>query len=119
MPEVRVGEWSGIENRRHKRVPLHVAIECRSKEAVIDARAENISTSGLLVRCADPFPQDSEIDIVFRLPGAQEPVRCCARVAHMVPAVFMGLEFVNMPEPPRVEIARYVEEHDPVFKVRE
>ena len=118
MPEVRVGEWTGVENRRHKRVPLHVAIECRSKNTVIQGRAENISTSGLLVRCTDPFPQDSELALSFQLPGAAQPIRCEARVAHTVPAVFMGLEFSGLPESTRAEIARYVEATAPVAKAR-
>ena len=118
MAEVRVGDWSGIENRRHKRVPLHVAIECRSNEAVINGRAENISASGLLVRCADPFPQDSELTISFQLPDGAQTIRCEARVAHMVPAVFMGLEFASLPEPTRAEIARYIDANAPIAKAR-
>jgi c-di-GMP-binding flagellar brake protein YcgR len=118
MSEVRVGEWSGVENRKHRRAPLHAAIECRRDQSVMHAHCENISINGLLVRCADPFPQDSEIIISFQLPGAQHPVRSQARVAHMVPAVFMGVEFINLSQESRDEIERYVGAHAPVAKAR-
>ena len=118
MSEVHVGEWSGEEQRRHKRVPLHVPVECRPRgDAVLSAHCENISISGLLVRCADPFPEDTEVSLSFELPGSGR-ITTNARVAHMVPAVFMGLEFDGLPEESRARIERSVEATDPVAKTR-
>jgi hypothetical protein len=108
MSEVRVGEWSGVENRRHRRVSLQVPIECRSGSKVLLAKGENISVSGLLVRCTDPFPHDSEILVAFTLPGSAAMISSVARVAHIVPAVFMGLELTGLSAETRQKIEQYI-----------
>jgi PilZ domain len=117
MSEVRVGEWSGVENRRHRRVTLQVPIECRSGQQVFLAKGENISISGLLVRCSDPFPQDSEINVSFTLPGSTEAISTVARVAHFVPGVFMGLELTGLTPEARTQINQYVASADPAATV--
>jgi len=116
MSEVHVGEWSGVENRKHRRVPLRVPIECRQGAARLEAVAENISVSGLLVRCKEAFPQDSEISVSFTLPGSPTPIRTQARVAHVVPEMFMGLELLNLPEESRYEIGLFLAAALPVAK---
>ncbi|MBI3933749.1 MAG: PilZ domain-containing protein [Acidobacteria bacterium] len=116
MSEVRVGEWSGVENRRHKRVSLQVPIECRSEQRVLLAKAENLSVSGLLVRCTQPFPQDNEIAVSFTLPGATVPVSSKARVAHIVPGVFMGLELTGLSAESLQQINQFVAAARPVAK---
>ena len=98
MPPVHVGEWSGGEKRRHKRVSLHIPVECRSGRVTLEGLAENISTSGILIRTPTPFPDDEEITLRFTLPGSSDKIECRARVAHAVPDAFMGVEFVDLPE---------------------
>lgn len=108
MPEVRFGGWSGQENRRHRRVPLQVPIECRRGQKTVLAKVENISLSGLLVRCSTPFAQDEEIAVSFTLPDSSVVVASTARVAHAVPGAFVGLEFTGLTPEGRQEIERYV-----------
>jgi PilZ domain-containing protein len=116
MSEVRTEGWSGIENRRHKRVLLQVPIECHSEERRLLAKAENISSSGVLVRCSQPFPEDSELSVSFTLPGSTQAIIAKARVAHAVPAVFMGLEMISVAPDAQQRIDAYVEAAEPVFK---
>ncbi|MGH9785432.1 MAG: PilZ domain-containing protein [Terriglobia bacterium] len=108
MPPVHVGEWSGGEKRRHKRVSLHVAIECRSDQATLEGRGENISVSGLLIRTPTPFAEDEEITLRFTLPGSSDRIECRARVAHSVPDSFMGVEFVDLPDALLERIEEYI-----------
>jgi len=118
MSDVRVGGWSGVENRKHRRVSLQVPIECRSGQKVLLAKAENISIRGLLVRCTEPFPQDSELGVSFTLPGAALPIRSEARVAHFVPGMFMGLELTGLPPEARQMIDRFVAAAVPIPKTK-
>jgi PilZ domain-containing protein len=118
MSEVHVGEWSGVENRRHKRVPLRVDVECRQGQKWFEARGDNVSISGLLVRCTESFAPDTEITVSFTLPGAASRLRLQARVAHIVPGVFMGLELLKLSEENRAAIERYVEASAPIAKSR-
>jgi c-di-GMP-binding flagellar brake protein YcgR len=110
MSGVRVGEWSGVEQRKHKRAPLHVPIECSFGGRTVTAQAENISISGLLVRCDTTFAQDSEGSVTWTLPGLAEPIRSQARVAHEVPEQFMGLEFFGLSAADQEHIERFVAE---------
>lgn len=116
MSEVRVEGWSGIENRKHRRVSLQVPIECRSDSRRLLAKAENISISGLLVRCSEPFPHDSEMVVSFTLPGSNTAITTAARVAHVVPGVFMGLELTGLSPEARQQIDQYVAAAPPSAK---
>ena len=113
MSEVRRDEWSGVENRRHRRVPLQVPIECRGGKRVLLVKSENISISGLLVRCTEPFEQDTEITVSFTLPGSRNVLSSAARVAHVVPGVFMGLELSVLPAEARKQIEDFVAANAP------
>lgn len=108
MPPVHVGEWSGEEKRRHKRVALHVPVECRSGPVSVEARAENVSTSGMLIRTLTSFAEDEEITLRFSLPGFSDRIECRARVAHAVADAFMGVEFVDLPTDLLDRIEQYV-----------
>lgn len=108
MNGYRTGEYLGPEQRRFRRVVLGTSIECRCDFEVIQARAENISISGLLVRTPSPFAEDSTLQIVFSLPGIAAGIHGEARVAHVVPGVFMGLEFTSLPAPALEAIERYI-----------
>ena len=95
MAAVGAGNWSGQEKRKHKRVALHAAVECRSGETILNCQIDNISINGLLIRASDPFPQHEELTLRFSMPSGRV-IECRARVAHMVPAAFMGVEFVDL-----------------------
>ena len=108
MAPVPSGSGFAVEKRRHKRVPLGVPIECRSGEVTFPGRAENVSVSGLLIRTGSPFAEDDEITVAFALPDSSPPIECRARVAHIVPGVFMGVEFVGLAEESLERITQYV-----------
>lgn len=108
MQPVQEGKWSGIEQRRHKRVHLGVPIECRAAQANIAGIAENLSTSGLLIRAETAFDEDAEITVSFALPNASSGMQCRARVAHVVPNAFMGVEFLDLPKESLALIEQYV-----------
>jgi len=104
-----VGErnWPGQEKRKHKRVALHTAVECRSDKASLACQIDNISISGLLIRTPDPFPQHEELHLRFSMPSGRL-VECRARVAHMVPDAFMGVEFVDLAPEAAAAIEEYI-----------
>ena len=109
MRPIQAGGWSGIEQRRHKRVPLGVPLECHAGRGTIQGKAENISTSGLLIRATKTFAEDEEITLRFSLPAGSEPeVQCRARVTHVVPDIFMGVEFLDLPPEITLLVEQYV-----------
>jgi len=108
MKPVRVGDWSGRELRKHKRAHLGVPIECRSDQMTLQGKAENIGTGGLLVRAEKTFTWDEEIRVSFQWPGSTEAFEVQARVAHVVPDTFMGLEFLDLPSEASERIEQYI-----------
>ena len=108
MAPVPSGSGFTVEKRRDKRVPLRVPIECRSGEVTFQGRAENVSVSGLLIRTETPFSEDEEITVSFVLPDSSRTIQYRARVAHIVPGVFMGVEFVGLAEDSLERITQYV-----------
>jgi hypothetical protein len=104
-----MGDWAGQEKRKHKRVALHVPVECRSGQTVCTCQVENVSISGLLIRTVQPFPQDQEFTVRFSLPSGHV-IEGSARVAHAVPEAFMGVEFVDLPPDSAAVIEAFVEQ---------
>jgi hypothetical protein len=102
------GNWSGQEKRKHKRVALQTTVECRSGQTSLACQVDNIGIRGLLIRTPDPFPQDEELDIRFRIPSGRI-IECHARVAHMVPGAFMGVEFMDLAPEAVAVIEQYIE----------
>ena len=84
----------------------------RSGFDVYHGKAENISISGLLVRSEKQSAADTTLNVKFLIPGANPSdsviVQAEARVAHLVPGVFMGLEFTQIPDSTRMAIEWYV-----------
>ena len=101
------GQWSGQEKRKHKRVSLHVPVECRSGQSSLACQIDNVSISGLLIRTEKPFPQDEDLTLRFSLPSGRG-IECRARVAHMVPTAFMGVEFMDLAPEAAAAIEEYI-----------
>ncbi|MSO20518.1 MAG: PilZ domain-containing protein [Acidobacteria bacterium] len=108
MCAVRVGDWSGPEQRKARRVALGASIECRDGFDVYQGKAENISVTGLLIRSEKQSSEDKVLAVSFFLPGHATRIQAEARVAHIVPGVFMGLEFSTVSELTQSAIEQYV-----------
>jgi len=99
---------TNIERRRQKRVPLDILLHCQSAQTLIEGKAENISSSGILVRTEKTLSQDEEIELFFTVPGSTQGIQARGRVAHVVPGMFMGVEFVNLSPESTQQIEQYV-----------
>lgn len=117
MCAYRVDSFSGPDQRKHRRVPLGASVELRSGFEVYHGKAENISISGLLVRSEKQSAAETTLNVKFLIPGANPSdsviVQAEARVAHLVPGVFMGLEFTEIPDSTRMAIEWYVDSVPP------
>jgi hypothetical protein len=109
----RMDSFSGPEQRKFRRVPLGASVECRAGFEVYHGKAENISVSGLLVRSERQSEPDTTLQVKFLIPGTNPAesviVQAQARVAHIVPGIFMGLEFTEIPDSTRMAIEWYVD----------
>lgn len=101
-------KWPDSEMRGHQRTPINVPIECRAGQITVRGSAENIGLGGVLVRADQTFPWDEVVTLLFALPGSTDTFHLKGRIAHVVPGVFMGLEFVELPPYVRERIDQYI-----------
>ncbi len=57
------------ENREAMRIPVHSRVLVRAGDIVIDGEADNISTSGMLVRARGAIPRGQKVDISLNFYG--------------------------------------------------
>ena len=64
---------------------------------------------GLLVRVQQTsISWDELVSVSFLLPGSTEKLEVRARVAHVVPDTFLGMEFLELPAQARTRIENYI-----------
>ena len=102
------GGWPNIDARANRRVELKVPVECKTGVQSIAGMTENIGLRGVLVRSERTCPWDELVSISFSLPDSSEVLTLGARLAHVVPDVFMGLEFLELSPGAREKIEQYV-----------
>ena len=69
----------GVEQREYARIPLLLKVSCIGDYKVFDARTENLSLSGALLKSPFEFIAGEDLTIVFNPPGLRSmftvPVR--------------------------------------------
>lgn len=104
-------EADGVSRRIHARAGYLAPMRITSSEGACDGRTEDISEGGALVIGGQRPPEDTEVSVRFPLPisgtvvSIQAKAKWCRtrRGTHAV-----GIEFLDLPETARSEIARYV-----------
>jgi uncharacterized protein (TIGR02266 family) len=87
---------SGVEKRVHPRVPLVARVEGESGGTAFLAVAQNISSGGMLIATANPFPVGHTLALTFVLPGTEHRIRTFAVVRHVVENSGMGVQFQDL-----------------------
>lgn len=93
-----IPHYDRMENHRAQRQPANWLTQVESRLGATIGRADNVSTSGLLIRCRDTFPPRTEVTVRFHLPPEGYFVETQARVARLQPGAYMGLQFVDLAE---------------------
>ena len=70
---------TGIEKRRHCRIPLWWPVVLMSPNGPIMGTLRNISVSGALISCSDsePFANNNDLLVILKAPNGREmPITC-------------------------------------------
>ena len=97
----RVGaEFGGpvLERRNSQRAEFIVQVDYKSVDEFFSEFARNINEGGLFVETESPPEHGSSVDLQFRLPGSEEPVRAQGTVVRVTNGdggdpPGMGIEF--------------------------
>jgi hypothetical protein len=102
----------GIEKRQHRRARLVTQITC----AVLDREelllSRDVSVGGMFVTAKDPFPQDSEVTVAFRLSPKDPLISCQGKIVYAIVGVGMGVMFTDVDESSRQSLQKFVDAAD-------
>jgi len=96
-------ELLDVARRFPVRAPIAVSCTQSNGPTTAHCHTENLSMSGMLVCCAQPFPVGSPMEFAISAPGEDEPIRGKARVARQTDprrergVVGMGASFLEFP----------------------
>lgn len=98
-----------IDKRQHRRARLVTQITCAAlgREELLLSR--DISVGGMFVTSKDPFPQDSEVAVAFRLHPQDSLISCRGKVAYAIAGVGMGVMFSDLEETTHQSLQKFVD----------
>jgi hypothetical protein len=102
----------GIEKRQHRRARLITQITCAAlgREELLLSR--DVSIGGMFATAKDPFPQDSEVAVTFRLSPKDPLISCHGSIVYAIAGVGMGVMFTDLDEPSRQSLQKFVDAAD-------
>lgn len=102
-----------LDRRKSQRADLVVRVDYQTVDELFSDFARNINERGIFVETEMPHPLGTGVDLQFRLPGSDEPVRVKGSVVHISDgedggAPGLGIEFENLDGPTRQQINELV-----------
>jgi DNA repair protein RadC len=102
-----------LDRRKSRRADLVVRVDYQTVDELFSDFARNINEGGIFVETATPHPLGTVVDLQFRLPGSDEPVRVKGSVVHVSDgeggaSPGLGIEFENLDGPTRQQINKLV-----------
>jgi len=103
----------GREKRRHERADLKIPVDYSSVDAFFAEFSQNINEGGMFIEMERPVELDTPVQLQFRLPGEDRPVKVQGRVAWVSDGKGeqsrgVGIEFQNLEGETRDTINRIV-----------
>lgn len=100
-PEAGSGFVEEIERRKTPRADLVVRVNYQAVDALFSEFARNINEGGMFVETESPQPVGTRVELEFKLPGSDEPLKVAGHVvrtdvvdSHGVCG--MGIEFESL-----------------------
>jgi type IV pilus assembly protein PilZ len=96
-----VSDAEGLERRKSERAELVVRVEYQTVDELFSEFARNINEGGLFVETDAAHQTGTNVDLQFRLPGSDEPVRVKGTVVHVYEGegsepAGIGIEFEDL-----------------------
>jgi type IV pilus assembly protein PilZ len=104
-----------VERRLSPRAAVTVRIDYSTVDAMFSEFTRNINEGGLFIESETPLDLDEQVQLQFRLPGVDDPLKVNGRVAWITKAGAdgppgMGIEFENLDANARLRIDQIVQE---------
>lgn len=104
---------AGSDRRRTRRAPFEIPVDYSTVDSFFAEFSSNINEGGMFIETDRPAEPDTVVQISFRLPGAEEPIKVEGRVAWVSDGTQgstrgMGIEFRALAPEARERINRVV-----------
>jgi len=76
-------ESEGLERRKQDRADLVVRVEYRTVDELFSDFSRDVNEGGIFVETDTPPVAGTPVDLQFRLPGEEEPIRAHGVVVHV------------------------------------
>jgi CheY-like chemotaxis protein len=96
------------ERRKVQRVKARCKVSIELGQKRLTGETADLSLGGMLVHVGQVVPVGSVVDVMLALPQTAAPVRACARVARIVDAGLMGLQFGRIGNAERDKLSRFL-----------
>ncbi len=106
-----------IERRASPRADIVVRVNYQNVDSLFSEFARNINDGGIFVETETPQPVGTDVELEFKLPGADQPIKVVGNVVRSVSAADqtdsnatpgMGIEFENLGSDVRQQINEIV-----------
>lgn len=96
-----IGDGPMVERRSSERADLIVRVDYKGVDDLFSEFARNINEGGIFVETESPPKRGASVDLQFRLPGSEEPVRARGTVVRVTDGETgdppgMGIEFEEL-----------------------
>jgi type IV pilus assembly protein PilZ len=103
-----------VERRLSPRATVTVRVDYATVDAMFSEFTRNINEGGLFIESETPLPLDQQVQLQFRLPGVDAPIKVSGRVAWIREGGVdgppgMGVEFENLDPNDRLRIDEIVQ----------
>ncbi len=106
-----------IERRDSPRADIVVRVNYQNVDSLFSEFARNINDGGLFVETETPQPIGTKVELEFKLPGADQPIKVVGNVVRSVSAdqvdsdgaAGMGIEFENLDSDVRQQINEIIQ----------
>lgn len=100
-----------VEQRQVPRILYHdLKIAYDGITEIVDARAPDLSTSGMFINTPHPYPTGAQIGLQFDLLRTGINVKAMGNLRYYLPGIGVGAQFVNLPEDARAAMEKELEE---------
>ena len=99
------------ERRHSPRVTVRIPVQFRSKRDAGSRSSLNVGRGGIAIGTPHPLGRNEMSPLRFLIPGSDSHIFVQARVAWVIPATAMGLQFQDLKPADQATLAAFVDAH--------
>ena len=101
-----------IDKREHRRARLVTQLKCEASGRDELLLSRDVSVGGMFVTAKNPFAQDSEVTIIFRVTPVEPLISCRGKVMYAIQGVGIGIMFSELNDESRKSLQKFIDAAD-------